>query len=353
MRALGGVLLAAAIGLLSQVGGLTPGPSPAYAQGALAIQGQFLDALNRGDPAGIEALLAPDFQVRNNANCTTPCDGRAELGVFLAIRLRVQVVSATESEDVVTSRIRATSNSFDLVAPGVREVQADTRLVVSGGKITLLDIQLDLSDPQSAELARQFRATRGPAAGPLDVQNQFVEALNRGNLTFLKSLVASNFTVTGNIGCTTPCAGSPYLDLFVAIRLRLSVLRTEVSGNAVISRVSAESTRFEQIAPGVNRVLADVRLTVTEGKVSALVIQLDVSDTLSAVLANELKDVPAIIAAAQAAAPQQPAATRLPATGNAGLLDGEAGSDSIAWQFGAVVAALGLFAIVALKRRAG
>jgi hypothetical protein len=300
---------------------------PARAAAALDLQNRLVQAFNTVDDATVNSLLDDQFVITNNADCTTPCEGRAELGVLAALRLKLQVLSATESGDTVTSRIQATSNNFNLVAPGINRILADTRLVTRNGKAVLLDIQLDLSDQQSKDLADQFRQTRGPTVGVLGVQNQFIDALNRADLAGMRALVNPGFFVQGNIGCATPCDGDGFLQLFATIRLRISVLSVKVDGNTVVSRVSAESPRFDLSVPGLTRIQAQTTATIVNGKVSSLVIQLDASDPLSAALAADLKSAaPSVVTtapstAAPAAAPR-PAATgpTSPPTGDGGLL---------------------------------
>jgi hypothetical protein len=318
--------------------------SSAHAAGAIDVMQQFLDAFNSEDNGAIQALVTSDFAVQNNADCQTPCEGLSELGVLIGLHMRIQVLSAEESGDVVTGRLLATSNSFNLVAPGITRVFADARLVIRDGKVALLVLNLDLTDPQSAELANQFRTTRGPQGGLIGLQNALVNAVNRGDLAAIRSLITDDFVVTGNVGCATPCQGDAFIQVFLTIRLHIAVLSTKIDGTTVTSRVSAESTHFDLIVPGVERVLADVTMRTRGDRASALDIQLDTSDSLSALLAADLKQT--VAAPPAPAAPAQPAAApqpSLPATGDGGLL---AGRDSANDHLGLLALTAGIFALL-------
>lgn len=325
------LVLSKVVALIVLVLAFGSGSKVVHAQ-ALDTQNAFFAAFNAGDIPTLESMMTSDFVITNNANCTSPCNGRAEAVFLVAINLKLTVDSAQEANNVVRSRVTATSALFEQVAPGVTRVFANTTLTVRDGRVASLDIQLDISDPQSAALATAFRATRGAdAAGPLGVQTRFAEALNGGSMTTLRNLITSDFVVRGNAGCLQPCAGDPLMQFYISVNLRVNVLSAQVSGNNVVSQVVVTSPLLETIVPGVDRVRAETNLTVRDGRVSALTIQLDLSDSLSALVAERLSAAQfAAAAVISASAPTAAAAipAALPAAG------GGAETGHQAWLFG-------------------
>jgi len=307
------------------------GPARVAAQeNPLTIQQRFFDALNRGDVAGLLALVTNDFYVQDNAGCQTRCAGAAQIQFYVTIGMSVTTQSSQVAGTAVTSRVVAESPYFSTLAPDVARILAQTRLLITDDKVASLEIAIDLTDGQSAALAAALLGTRevqSAASGILGVQRQFLDALSSGNISALLALTTPDFFVQGNAVCFSPCPGGPELQFFVTIGLRVSVLTTGVFGNAVISDVVAESPQFPRLVPGLDRVLAETRLDISDGRVSALRITLDLGDPRSAALAEALRERrPADAPAVSAPVGQTPSAaaattgTRLPATGSAGLL---------------------------------
>jgi hypothetical protein len=314
--------------------GLTPAGAPASLQGdPLSVQQEFLEALNGGDLAGLRALITSDFVVRGNAICATPCPGTSQLEFFINLSLRVTVLSTQVSGNTAISQVVAESPifpalpQFSPLAPAVDRVFAETRLTVRDGKASALEINLDLNDPRSAAVANALRSLQ-QQVDPLTLQRQFINALNRGDLATLRTLIAPDFFVQGNAVCATPCPGTIELEFFITIGLKVTVLSSEISGESVISDVAAESPFFATLVPEVTRVFATTTLRVRGGKAVSLSVQLDLSDSRTRALATALRaaeptssvappPVPAPAAPAPAAAP-----VALPRTGSA------AGSES-------------------------
>ena len=333
-------LAIALVGFVALAGhGLVSPERPAQAaaqENPLTIQQRFFDALNRGDVAGLLTLVTNDFYVQDNAGCPTRCPGAAQLQFYVTIGLSVTAQSSQVTGTAVTSRIVAESPYFSTLAPTVTRILAQTRLLITDDKVASLEFAIDLTDDQSAELAAALSGTReaqSAASGILGVQRQFLDALNSGNISELLALTTPDFFVQGNAVCFSPCPGGPELQFFVTIGLRVSVLVTAVSGNAAIGDVVAESPQFSRLVPGLDRVLAEIRLDISDGRVSALRITLDVSDPRSAALAEALRERrtadPPAVGAPVGQAPSTPAGaapaagatgTRLPITGSAGIL---------------------------------
>ena len=146
-RSLGGI-----VGLL--IAALTLAAPSALAQAdPAAVHQQYVDALNRGDVAGVMAVFADDASWLGTGPCRqTPCSGKAaiqtEVARQVATRARLTVVNRQATSGSVTARVEVRSDPIR--AAGVERIVGTETVEVRGDQIAALRFAIDPTDPQTA-----------------------------------------------------------------------------------------------------------------------------------------------------------------------------------------------------------
>jgi len=126
------------------------------AQGAIDFRilvQQHVDALNRGDVAGVMATFSDDAVVSNVGLCAAnPCVGKAaiqrEMERRVNIHVRFTITSLQESNGTGVGRAEVAADNVR--ACGVQRIVASFNVDVKGDKITSFPVRFDASDPQTA-----------------------------------------------------------------------------------------------------------------------------------------------------------------------------------------------------------
>jgi hypothetical protein len=136
-------------------GGLTVSsnrPSFAAVDFRVLVQ-QHVDALNRGDVAGVMATFSEDAMVSNVGLCAAaPCIGKAaiqrEMERRAGIHVNFKIISLRESNSSGVGRAEITADNTR--ACGVQRILASFDVQVKDDKITSFPVRFDSTDPQTA-----------------------------------------------------------------------------------------------------------------------------------------------------------------------------------------------------------
>ena len=114
---------------------------------------QHVDALNRGDVAGVIATFSDDAVVSNVGLCAaTPCVGKAaiqrEMERRVNIHVRFTITSLQESSGSGVGR--AEVGADNVRACGVQRILVSFNVDVKNDKITSFPVRFDSADPQTA-----------------------------------------------------------------------------------------------------------------------------------------------------------------------------------------------------------
>ena len=114
---------------------------------------QHVDALNRGDVAGVMATFSDDAVVSNVGLCAAnPCVGKAaiqrEMERRVNIHVRFTITSLQESNGTGLGRAEVAADNVR--ACGVQRIVAIFNVDVKGDKITSFPVRFDASDAQTA-----------------------------------------------------------------------------------------------------------------------------------------------------------------------------------------------------------
>lgn len=124
---------------------------------------EFVEAINAGDRDAAEALLAADATWERGGQCPPgQCMGLERLGQEIerdiANHHEMKIVSAEVSGDTVTARVELRTDMTR--AAGVERIIHIFTATVEDGKIVALRVEIDRSDPETAQFTRQGR--QGP-----------------------------------------------------------------------------------------------------------------------------------------------------------------------------------------------
>jgi SnoaL-like domain len=167
MRRLDFLCTALGLGLLLGVplGAGAQGTDPAALVRA-AVE-RFVDARNRGDVAGMLALVTDDVRFIGGPVCppAAPCLGtealRTEVQSYIGAHVRVTLVGTPQvSGTTLRARVEASADPYR--AAGLDRVINDVTVEVRDGKIASWIGSLDARDPQTA----RWLALQGPPPGP-------------------------------------------------------------------------------------------------------------------------------------------------------------------------------------------
>jgi hypothetical protein len=163
------------------------------------------------------------------------------------------------------------------------------------------------------------------------VYRQFIDAINRGNVTAALALTTDDVQLQGTPGCiASPCRGRAAvrqdLEQDVAGHLQIQSLGSiQVSTNTVKANTAHRADVLR--GTGVSRVIINETLTFQGDKIARVVFDPDASDPQSATILRLLTGGPPPSAPAAAAVQPAPAAAQPaapppitpPSTGDAGL----------------------------------
>jgi len=134
-----------------------------------ALQQQVVDAINRGDPAGILGFFTDNAVIQGFPDCSVPCVGRQavqrEFETIVAAHVQVTLTNTQASGSSVTSRFEATSDYLQSI--GVERIVGSFVSEVSGTKIASSSFQIDPNDAQSARFLALYAGTSPPTQGLL------------------------------------------------------------------------------------------------------------------------------------------------------------------------------------------
>ncbi len=125
-------------------------PDPAALNEPMLIVEGYLESLNRGDTAGALAAFAPDAAFLS-PRCQPACIGTAVIAPAMentiATRGQLTLTDPRVEGDTLTAHFSVASPEFP---SGVQRVIGTTFAVVRDHKITLLSMNWDATDPQTA-----------------------------------------------------------------------------------------------------------------------------------------------------------------------------------------------------------
>jgi hypothetical protein len=194
------------------------------------------------------------------------------------------------------------------------------------------------------------RAQTPSQAGPVEVAQQAIDAMNRGDVGSLLALYADDGTIEGFPDCATPCVGTQAIEqefnAIVGVHVHVTVLDMQVSGNSVTSRFEATSDVLRQLQ--IDRVLGTFSVQVRGDKIASSSFVLDPNDPQTArILAMYAQQYPTN--------QPTPSAQLLPGSGSAapsGLAFGWTAVAAVVGAFGVLALGSGL-GMAALSRRRG
>ncbi len=137
-----------------------------------AVYQQFLSAINRGDAAAATAVFTDDAQMIGvPPNCIpTPCRGKAaiqaELVLAVGVHLQEQLLGSIQvSGNTVVASL---AQRADALTPlGISRIFVKDTATIQGDKISRLELNFDMTDPQTARAAAALTAPPpAPAAAP-------------------------------------------------------------------------------------------------------------------------------------------------------------------------------------------
>lgn len=161
-------LAAAVAALVLGAATLTPARGAGAASDLRVVVQAQTDALNKGDLDGVMSYYAGDAIVGGNVVCMQRCNGQAQIRPSIALQIsqhaNYRIVSLQEpTPGNGAGRIAVTADAIKLC--GQERVVADFTVKVAD-KITMHDVNFDLTDPQTAAFLKCFAALNAPAATP-------------------------------------------------------------------------------------------------------------------------------------------------------------------------------------------
>jgi SnoaL-like domain len=176
MRRLHFLCAALGVGLLLGLPLRTGAQGPDPAATARAVFDRFVDARNRGDEAGMLALVTDDVRFVGGPECPppAPCLGteglRREFQRYMGAQVRVTVVGTPQVAGT-TLRARIEASGAAQRAVGVERAISDVTVEVRDGKVASWLGILDARDPQTARWLALQGPPQGPGAPPLRLPN--------------------------------------------------------------------------------------------------------------------------------------------------------------------------------------
>ena len=130
---------------------------------------------------------------------------------------------------------------------------------------------------------------------PVTLGQQWLDALNAGNLDAAMAFMTDDAVWEGTGGCLdAPCVGTAAVRAefatFVADHLRVTVISSQVSGNTVTGKVEAASDTIR--AAGVERIVLSYTVEWRGDKIASNRLVLDASDAQTATLLASLAAMP-------------------------------------------------------------
>jgi len=130
---------------------------------------------------------------------------------------------------------------------------------------------------------------------PVTLGQQWLDALNAGNLDAAMAFFTDDAVFQGSRGClAAPCVGTAAVRAefatFVADHLRVTVISSQVSGNTVTGKVEAASDTIR--AAGVERIVLSYTVEWRGDKIASNRLVLDASDAQTATLLASLAAMP-------------------------------------------------------------
>jgi ketosteroid isomerase-like protein len=269
------VVLAGALALGVGCGGgdKTAAPTPTAptptAEPSASLFQQLDDAINRGEWAVATALFSDDAVSEGGPGCSTaPCVGKAaiqnDIRVYVFEKLSFSACTTEVSGNTATARCEVRTNGTR--AAGIDRFIASRTVEAQGGKISAFRWgSLDISDQETASYwVPQYQ--------------QYLDGINRGDVTAVMALFADNAVFEGAPGCSSaPCTGKAAIqqeiERQVANKVGLTSTKAELDG--ALGSVSTVTDILEiRASPGADQpTSASITLELVDGKIASVKLE--------------------------------------------------------------------------------
>jgi plastocyanin len=140
--------------------------APAASVSPRVLLQRLAEAFNRGDAAGVLALLTEDVNYQGAGTCPQGCVGRdaaqREIARAISARFNLQVGPAQEQGNTASGSFQATSD--ELRTLGVQALTGTVSVETRGDRIAAVRVVLDPNDPQNHVFVQRMTTLLQPTA---------------------------------------------------------------------------------------------------------------------------------------------------------------------------------------------